>query len=123
MQDFYRDPDTFLLCFECFWLVDINSGHQPVELPPGKIPDFRLLPWPLIAAPDRQPFIDQDKTIRFTEQSFDPVPSSSTEQEERTGCRIHLKLIFDNGTETIDRFAHICIAADNVDFFEAGDIT
>ena len=95
MQDFYRDPDTFLLCFECFWLVDINSGHQPVELPPGKIPDFRLLPWPLIAAPDRQPFIDQDKTIRFTEQSFDPVPSSSTEQEERTGCRIHFKLVFD----------------------------
>ena len=47
----------------------------------------------------------------------------STEQEERTGCRIHLKLVFDNGTETIDRFAHICIAADNVDFFEAGDIT
>ena len=61
--------------------------------------------------------------IRFTEQSFDPVPSSSTEQEERTGCRIHLELVLDNGTETIDRFAHIRIAADNVDLFEAGDIT
>ncbi len=77
----------------------------------------------MIAAPDRQPFIDQDKAIRFTEQSFDPVPSSSTEQEERTGCRIHLKLVFDDGAEPIGRFAHICIAADNVNLFEAGDIT
>ena len=65
----------------------------------------------------------QRSNILRLQQSFDPVPSSSTEQEERTGCRIHLKLVFDNGTETIDRFAHICIAADNVDLFEAGDIT
>ena len=57
------------------------------------------------------------------EQGFDPVPSSSTEQEESTGCRIHLKLVFDNGTEAIDRFAHVRITADNVDLFKAGDIT
>ena len=57
------------------------------------------------------------------EQGFDPVPSSSTEQEERAGCRIHLKLFFDNGAEAIDGFAHICIAADNADLFKAGYIT
>ena len=57
------------------------------------------------------------------DQGSDPVLSSCAEQEERTGYRIHLKLAFNNGTEIIDRFAHICIAADNVDFFKTGDIT
>lgn len=33
------------------------------------------------------------------------------------------KLVFDNGAEPVNGFAHIGIAADNVDFFEAGDIT
>lgn len=39
----------FLLCFECFGLIDIDSWHQPVKLSPGKIPDFWLLPGPLVS--------------------------------------------------------------------------
>ena len=113
----------FLLCFEGFWLVNIDPRHQPVKLPPGKIPDLRLLPGPLIAAADRQALIDQNEAVRFPEQGFDPVPSSSAEKEESTGRRIHLKLVFDNGTEAIDRFAHVRITADNIDLFKAGDIT
>ena len=111
------------LCFEGLGLVDIDPRHQPVKLPPGKIPDLRLLPGPLIAAMDRQPLVDQNKAIRFTEQSFDPVPSSSTEKEESTGRRIHLKLVFDNGAESVNGFPHIGIAADNVDLLKPGDIT
>ena len=61
----------FLLCFEGFWLVNINPGHQPVKLPPGKIPDLRLLPGPLIAAADRQPLIDQDEAVRFLSEYSD----------------------------------------------------
>ena len=75
------------LCFEGLGLVDIDPRHQPVKLPPRKIPDLRLLPGPLIAAMDRQPLVDQYEAIRFTEQSFDPVPSSSTEKKESTGVR------------------------------------
>ena len=91
----------FLLCFEGFWLININPRHQPVKLPPGKIPDLRLLPGPLIAAADRQALIDQNEAVRFVEQGFDPVPSSSTEKEESTGRWIHLKLVFDNGAESV----------------------
>ena len=123
VQDFCRNPDDFLLCFEGFGLVNIDPGHQPVKLPPGKIPDLRLLPGPLIAAADRQALIDQNEAVRFTEQSFDPVPSSSTEKEESTGRRIHLKLVLDNGAESVDGFSHIGIAADNVDLLKSGDIT
>ena len=56
-------------------------------------------------------------------QSFDPVPSSSTEKEESTGRRIHLKLILDNGTESVNGFPHIGVAADNVDLLKSGDVT
>ena len=102
----------FLLCFEGFWLININPRHQPVKLPPGKIPDLRLLPGPLIAAADRQPFVDQYEAIRFTEQSFDPVPSSSTEKKESTGRRIHLELVFDNSAESVNGFPHIGVMSE-----------
>ena len=43
-------------------------------------------------------------------------------QEERTGCRIHLKLVFYDGTEPIDGFAHIGVAAHNVDLLKFGNV-
>lgn len=119
---FFEKSRCFSLCFEGLGLVDIDPRHQPVKLPPGKIPDLRLLPGPLIAAADRQPFVDQYEAIRFTEQSFDPVPSSSTEKKESTGRRIHLELVFDNSAESVNGFPHISVAADNVDLLKPGDI-
>ena len=73
-------------------------------------PDLRLLPGPLIAIADRQARIDQNEAVRFAEQGFDPVPPSSTEKEESTGRRIHLKLVFDNGTESVNGFPHIGVS-------------
>ena len=119
---FLLESRRFLLCFEGFGLVNIAFGYQPVKLPPGKIPDLRLLSGPLIAAADRQPLIEQNEAVQFTEQRFNPVPSSSTEKEESTGRRIHLKLVLDNGTESVNGFAHIGVDADNVDRFKSGDI-
>lgn len=77
----------------------------------------------MIAAADRQPLIDQNEAVRFPEQGFDPVPSSSTEKEESTGRWIHLKLVFDNGAEPVNGFPHICVAADDVDLLEPGNVT
>ena len=56
----------------------------------------------MIAAGNRQPFINQYEAIRLTEQRFDSVPSSPAEKEECTGRRIHLKLFFDNGAESVN---------------------
>ena len=112
----------FLFLFQGFGLVDIDTGHEPVKLSPGQISDFGLFPWPLVSSMYRQLFIDQYKTVSITEQGFDPVPSSSAEKEESTGRGIHLKLVFDNGAEPVNGFAHIGIAADNVDPFQSGDI-
>ena len=77
---FLPGSTSFLFCFEGFWLVNINPEHQPVKLPPGKIPDLWLLSGPLITAADRQSLIDQNEAIRFAEQGFDPVPSSSASE-------------------------------------------
>lgn len=82
VQDYCWNPDNFSLCFEGFGLVNIDPGHQPAKPPPRKLPDLRLLPGPLIAAADRQPLIDQNEAVQFTEQSFDPVPYSSAEKED-----------------------------------------
>ena len=106
---FLLESRYFSLCFEGFGLVKIDPRHQPVKLPPGKVPDLRLLPGPLIAAADRQTLIDQDEAVRFAEQGFDPVPSSPAEKEKGTGRRIHLKLVFDNGAESVNGFPNISV--------------
>lgn len=76
----------------------------------------------ILAAADRQPLIEQNEAVQFTEQSFNPVPSSSAEKEKSTRRRIHLKLVLDNGTESINGFAHIGVDADNIDRFKSEDI-
>ena len=68
---FFEKSRCFSLCFEGLGLVDIDPRHQPVKLPPGKIPDLRLLPGPLIAAADRQPFVDQYEAIAFLSEYSD----------------------------------------------------
>ena len=112
----------FLFLFQGFGLVDIDTGHEPVKLSPGQISDFGLFPWPLVSSMYRQLFIDQYKTVSITEQGFDPVSAPAAEQKQRTGCRIQFQLIFHHGTEAVNGFAHIGIAADNVDPFQSGDI-
>ena len=77
---------------------------------------------PFLTTVDSQPLIDQNESVRFPEQSFDHVPSSSTEKEESTGRWIHLKLVFYDGTEPIDGFRHIGVAAHNVDLLKSGDV-
>ena len=106
---FFEKSRCFSLCFEGLGLIDIDPRHQPVKLPPGKIPDLRLLPGPLITAADRQPLIYQNEAVRFAEQGFDSVPSSSSEKEKSTGRQIHLMLVFDNDAESVNGFSHISV--------------
>ena len=108
-------------------MTDFNApepvtGYKPVKLSPGQISDFGLFPWPLVSSMYSQLFIDQYKTVSITEQGFDPVSAPAAEQKQRTGCQIQFQLIFHHVTEAVNGFAHIGIAADNVDPFLSGDI-
>ena len=108
---------------DSLWLVNIQPAHQPVELPPGKVPDLRLVPRPTVSAiGSRQSFIDQDKPVRFFEDRLDPVRTPAAEKEQAAPVRVHLKLVPDNSTQTIDRLAHVGIPTDDVDVVDTRDI-
>ena len=66
--------------FECLWLFDFKTGHEPVELLPGQLLYFQLISGPAEPALDFHAFIQQHKSVRLPEQSFDPVTTFSTEK-------------------------------------------
>ena len=56
---------SFLRCLDRFGLLNINARHQPVELPPCKIPDFRFISGPPVRTLGSQSFVDHNDSIRF----------------------------------------------------------
>ena len=56
---------SFLRGLDRFGLLNINARHQPVELPPCKIPDFRFIPGPPVRALGGQSFVDHNDPIWF----------------------------------------------------------
>ena len=75
------------------WLFDFNPGHEPVELLPCQLFYFQLISGPAESALDFHTFIQQHKSVRFPEQSFDPVTTFSTEKIQGTSPWIHMELI------------------------------
>ena len=65
------------------WLFNINPGHEPVKLLPGKSPCFLTVPWPTIPPLGIQPFVNQDKSVTFPQKGLEPVALPATEQEQR----------------------------------------
>jgi len=93
--------------FECFWLFDFKTGHEPVELLPGQLLYFQLISGPAESALDFHTFIQQHKSVRFPEQSFDPVTTFSTEKIQGASPWIHMELILYNSTQPVNGFPHI----------------
>ena len=86
---------------ECLWLFDFKPGHEPVELLPGQLFYFQLISGPAESALDFHTFIQQHKSVRFPEQSFDPVTTFSTEKIQGTSPWIHMELILYNSTQPV----------------------
>ena len=93
--------------FECFWLFNFKTGHEPVELLPGQLLYFQLISGPAESALDFHTFIQQHKSVRLPEQSFDPVTTFSTEEIQGASPWIHMELILYNSTQPVNRFPHI----------------
>ena len=103
-------------CPDGVWLLYVESGGQPVELPPGKATCFRLVPRPTIPPGPRQALLQQDKSGRFPEEELDPVTALPTEQVERGAVGIHMEFVFNDGTQPVNRFSHVRIAGHDIDF-------
>jgi len=108
--------------FECFWLFDFKTGHEPVELLPGQLLYFQLISGQAESALDFHTFIQQHKSVRFPEQSFDPVTTFSTEEIQGASPWIHMELILYNSTQPVNGFPHIRSACYDIDFIGGCDI-
>ena len=83
--------------FECFWLFDFKTGHEPVELLPGQLLYFQLISGPAESALDFHTFI-QKELFEFldkccctsglkTETSDGPVPRKKHWRSARTSIK------------------------------------
>ena len=59
-------------------------------------------------------FVQQHETIALPVQGFYPVPASAVEQKEGVGKWIEFELLLNNGGQSVNSPAQICIAADDV---------
>ena len=104
------------------WVVRFQAGHEPVELLPGQLFYFQLISGPAKPALNFHTFIQQHKSVRFPEQSFDPVTTFSTEKIQGTSPWIHMELILYNSTQPVNGFPHIRSACYDIDFIGGCDI-
>ncbi len=95
-------------------LVNGESFHKPAVFLTGKGADFRRVARPLKPA-GIQPHIQQHKAGLIMVQRFEPVGFPAAEKIKRVGVRIHLIRVPDDCHKPIDREAHICAAADQIE--------
>ena len=61
-------------------------------------------------------FVEEQKSITFPEEAFNPGGRPSTEKEQGVRHKqMHMKPAFDDGSQRIDPEAEVCVAADDID--------
>lgn len=105
----------------CLWLIHAQTLHEPAVLLGSQTFGLTLVPWPLEYA-GLQPLIQQEESVALPVKRLDPVTPSSTEQKQSIGERIQLKLLLNEGSQSVDTEAKIRIAAGNVHPVGSGEI-
>ena len=82
---------------------------------------FQLISGPAEPALDFHTFIQQHKSVRFPEQSFDPV-TTFYRKIQGASPWIHMELILYNSTQPVNGFPHIRSACYDIDFIGGCDI-
>ena len=119
MRAFERLSELYFLHFSvCLRLLNTQSFHQPAILLSSNAERLVLTPRPLELALFK-PLVEQEETIAFPVERFDPVGSSAAKQEQRVGTRVKTKLLFNDSRQTIDPTAKIRVAAGEVDLRSA----
>ena len=119
MRVYERLSELYFLHFSMsFRLLDTQSFHQPAVLLSSNAECFILTPRPLELALFKS-LVEQEKTVAFPVECFDPVGSSAAEQKQRIGTRVKTELLFNDSCQSIDHTAKICVAAGEVDLRSA----
>jgi len=103
------------------WLVYTQALHEPAVLLRSQASRFTFLPGPLEST-RLQSFVQQDKSVTFPVQCFDPVPSSAAEEEQCVGEGIQLELLLNKRRQSVYPTAQICVAASDIHPFRAGEV-
>ena len=115
MRAFERLSELYFLHFSvCLRLLNTQSFHQPAILLSSNAERLVLTPRPLELALFK-PLVEQEETVAFPVERFDPVSSSAAKQEQRVGTRVKTKLLFNDSRQTIDPTTKIGVAAGEVD--------
>ena len=74
---------TGALDSDCGWLLNINAGHEPVELLPGQIPCLALVPRPAVSPVLHiQALVQENVSVTFPDLSLDAVTAPPAKQEK-----------------------------------------
>ena len=129
----FSNPQTGLCAFGCSTFRPSMSQRQGELLrqQQEKVPwgillwgqqlGFRFTTRPLKTA-EPQALIQQQKSIAFPVQGFDPVPASAAEQKQGVGERSQLKLLLNHVGQTIDAPSEVGVAAGDIHFVGSGKI-
>ena len=104
-----------------FWLLDLQSFHQPAVLLRREQLHFALISRPLVNAAF-QAFVQQDKAVLLPIQALDPIPAPSAEQKQRVGKRVKVKFLLYHSRKPVDPFSEICIPAGDVNAVGTGEV-
>ena len=105
----------------CFWLVNVQSLHEPAVLLHRECSGFAFLPGPLEAA-GLQPFVEEKKAVSLPVQRFDPVAFSAAEKKQAVLKGIQCKLPFDQSGQSVDSKAKIRVAAGDIHPIRPGEV-
>lgn len=103
------------------WLFHIQTFHEPAVLLRRQHSGFLFTARPLKAA-GLQAFVQQQKSIPLPIECFDSVLASATEQKQRIGKRVQLKLLLDDAGQAIDAPPEVGVAASDIDLVGSGKI-
>lgn len=95
-------------------LFHIETFYEPAVLLRRQQSGFRFTARPLETA-GLQALVQQQKSIAFPVQCFNPVPVSATEQKQRVGERIQPEQLLNHTGQTIDSPSKIGVTAGNID--------
>lgn len=108
-------------CFVGFGLFNLQPLHQPAVLLWRQQFHLSFVSRPLVHSL-LQPFVEEDKTIPFPVQTFNPVPPPSAKQKQRIGERVQLKLLLYHCCQTVNPFAQVCVTTGDVDLVRSRKI-
>ena len=85
-----------------FGLFNIQAGHEPVELLPGKIPGLLAISRPVVSSVYTEALVNENETRSVIHERLDAILSSSAEQKQGIRFWILADNLFNDRAQSVD---------------------